>query len=109
MFKKIFGKLFKSVDERAEEDDEYFKRTANKYYKSDDTPHFGEDYFKGTGEEDMRKSQEKAEPQAEQRQSRRTTTTDSGVTIIDDRDEESTKRKIFAHDEGEYVDYEVAQ
>ena len=30
---------------------------------------------------------------------------DSGVTIIDDREEEKPDRKIFESGEGEYVDY----
>ena len=106
MFKKIFGKLFKSVDDRAAEDEEYFKRTSNKYYKPDDKPHFEKGYFDGTGEETMRKrQQEAAEKQKKRQQNRRTTTTSEGITIIDDRDADEAKRKIFAHDEGEYVEY----
>lgn len=35
----------------------------------------------------------------------RTTTTDSGETIIDTRTEEQVNQKIFSKDEGEYVDY----
>lgn len=41
-----------------------------------------------------------------QRQSSaRTTQTDSGDTITDTRSEEQANRKIFAKDEGDYVDY----
>lgn len=35
----------------------------------------------------------------------RTTTTDSGDTIIDTRSQEQANKKIFSKDEGEYVDY----
>ena len=102
MLKKIFGKLFKSVDDRAAEDEEYFKRTSNKYNKPDEKPKFKEDYFKGTGEETARRLRQRA---AEKKNNRRTTTTSEGVTIIDDRDKDKVKRKIFTKDEGEYVDF----
>ena len=38
-------------------------------------------------------------------QRRRTTQTTDGVTIIDDRDPKEANKKIFAQDEGEYVDF----
>ena len=57
---------------------------------------FGEDYFKG-------KSQDQTQ-QAANKDTARKTTTSSGVTIIDDRDQED-KRKIFDHSDGEYVDF----
>ena len=86
--------------------DDYFKssnggrrqsRTQAQYEqrqqsKRDKNP-FGDDYFKS-------KSQE--QPQ-EKKDTARKTTTSSGVTIIDDRDQE---RKIFDHSDGEYVEFE---
>ena len=57
---------------------------------------FGEDYFKGA-------QQEQSKQQAEKKGTARKTTTSSGVTIIDDRDQE---RKIFDHSDGEYVEFE---
>ena len=57
---------------------------------------FGEDYFKG-------KQQEQPKQQAEKKDTARKTTTSSGVTIIDSRDQE---RKIFDHSDGEYVEFE---
>ena len=57
---------------------------------------FGEDYFKG-------KQQERSKQQAEKKDTARKTTTSSGVTIIDGRDQE---RKIFDHSDGEYVEFE---
>ena len=57
---------------------------------------FGEDYFKGT-------QQEQSKQQADKKDTARKTTTSSGVTIIDDRDQE---RKIFDHTDGEYVEFE---
>ena len=59
---------------------------------------FGDDYFKG-------KQQEQPQAQAEKKDTARRTTTSSGVTIIDDRDQEE-KRKIFDHSDGEYVEFE---
>ena len=57
---------------------------------------FGDDYFKGKQQE---------QPKADQKNTARRTTTSSGVTIIDDRDQEE-KRKIFDHSDGEYVEFE---
>jgi hypothetical protein len=59
---------------------------------------FGDDYFKG-------KRQEQTKADKKEDTARRTTTTSSGVTIIDDRDTED-KRKIFDHSDGEYVEFE---
>ena len=79
--------------------DEEFQRMANKHYRSnsDDGPHFDEDYFKGSSSAGGDRHQ--------QRRQRRTTRTASGVTIFDDRDPNVAQRKIFNHDEGEYVDF----
>ena len=100
--------LKKAADERAArkaaEEDEYFKRTSTKNYrKAEEEPQFSKDYFKGA--EDTPKEQPKEEPNPEP-PTRRTTTTDSGVTIIDDRSEQATDRKIFDDSEGEYVEFE---
>ena len=57
---------------------------------------FGDDYFKGA-------QQEQPKQQTEKKDTARKTTTSSGVTIIDDRDQE---RKIFDHSDGEYVEFE---
>ena len=57
---------------------------------------FGDDYFKGT-------QKEQSTQQTDKKDTARRTTTDSGVTIIDDRNED---KKIFTHDDGEYVEFE---
>ena len=83
--------------------DEAFRRMADKnYYRHyhDDPPPFADDYFKG----DPDGSRKKQQKQQEQQRTRRTTRTAGGVTIIDDRDP-NARKKIFAKDEGEYVDY----
>ena len=99
----------KEQKERNPFSDDYFKgskggrrqsRTQAQYEqreqpKRDKNP-FGDDYFKGT-------QQEQPKQQAEKKDTARKTTTSSGVTIIDDRDQE---RKIFDHSDGEYVEFE---
>jgi len=84
--------------------DENFRRMADKHYyriHHDDTPPFADDYFKGDPDGSRRKQQQEQE---RQQQTRRTTRAAGGVTIIDDRDP-NARKKIFAQDEGEYVDF----
>ena len=92
-------------------DNDYFKSNRNSrgrhrrsrtqaQYEEREQPRrenpFGEDYFKSTQQES---------PQADKKDTaRKTTTTSSGVTIIDDRDA-GDKRKIFDHSDGEYVEF----
>jgi hypothetical protein len=86
--------------------DDAFQRMANKYYyrnHKDDEPQFDSDYFKGNGT-GPGNGKQKTNGQQGTKQ-RRTTRTAQGVTIIDDRDPGVADRKIFTHDEGEYVDF----
>ena len=83
--------------------DEAFRRMADRNYyrnKRDEGPMFDEEYFKGDPNGQRAKQQQQQEQQ--QQHTRRTTKTKDGFTIIDDR---APGKKIFAHDEGEYVDY----
>lgn len=101
-----FRKILKQAADAREarriaEEEEYFKRTSTKHYRkaeTEDTPKFRDDYFKSSAHEEP-----KQKPQQETT-ARRTTQTDSGVTIIDDRG--GTDRKIFNDSEGEYVEFE---
>ena len=98
----------KEQKERNPFSDDYFKgsksgrpksRTQAQYEQREQPKRenpFGENYFKG-------KQQEQPKQQAEKKDTARKTTTSSGVTIIDDRDQE---RKIFDHTDGEYVEFE---
>ena len=61
---------------------------------------FGNDYFKSASSTKSKNKQKK-----EQQKTTRSTTTSSGVTIIDDREVEE-KKKIFDHNDGEYVEFE---
>ncbi|MBQ9356644.1 MAG: DUF4834 family protein [Prevotella sp.] len=90
--------------------DDAFQRMANKNYyrdRQDNGPQFESDYFRGngTGPAGSRKTQDS---QQSSRQ-RRTTRTAHGVTIIDDRDPGVAERKIFTHEEGEYVDFKEVE
>ena len=69
---------------------------------------FGDDYFKSSdgssnqSRKTNRTSQTQSSQQADKKTARRTTTS-SGVTIIDEREAD---KKIFNHDDGEYVEFE---
>jgi biopolymer transport protein ExbB/TolQ len=67
---------------------------------------FGDDYFKSsdTGPHQSNRTQQTKRTQEQsQKTTTRKTTTSSGVTIIDEREED---KKIFTHDDGEYVEFE---
>ena len=66
---------------------------------------FGEDYFKSSDDpqtQQKRRQRAKQGAGADKKTARRTTTS-SGVTIIDEREAD---KKIFSHDDGEYVEFE---
>ena len=73
---------------------------------------FGDDYFKSSdgpqqqaqqrGPQRGRQQSQQQTQQSNQKTARRTTTS-SGVTIIDEREAD---KKIFNHDDGEYVEFE---
>ena len=129
--KKFFGKLKEAHEERKfRKDEEYFKRTSNKYYRpeEEDKPQFSEDYFKSSDDEATRKEREQREQEAREKVKRQVRGEDpidestgnqkeepwdtrhmkfsNGVTIIDDRDPSKAERKIFAPNEGEYTEFE---
>lgn len=80
--------------------DEEFERLSKKYYKRTDTNDldFDDDYFKTTDK------QQKQKKQSQQQTNSRTFRTADGITITDQRAPNRDK-KIFAQDEGEYVDF----
>ena len=80
------------------DDEETFRRMAEKHYREKKGTHdFAKDYFKSKSSG--------SDGAASQEQATRRTTTQEGVTIIDDR-ARSQKKKIFNDDEGEYVEFE---
>ena len=67
---------------------------------------FGDDYFKSSDSSSHQTHQTHQTHQAHQQSEKKTarrTTTSSGVTIIDEREDDN---KIFTHDDGEYVEFE---
>ena len=65
---------------------------------------FGDDYFKSAdGPRTSQKSNQTRYSQQSEKTTTRKTTTSSGVTIIDEREAD---KKIFSHDDGEYVEFE---
>lgn len=83
------------------DDEETFRRMADKHYRGKDDPKFDKDYFKGC-------SSSRGSQRQGQTTQRTTTTTAEGVTIIDDRTQ-NERKKIFGKDEGEYVDYQEVE
>ncbi len=84
---------------------EEFERMANKYYRKQENTNdiFDDNYFKGTGWKNEQAGQQQSRQQGPSQNRRRTTS--GGVTIEDRRDPSQINKKIFAHDEGEYVDF----
>ena len=65
---------------------------------------FGDDYFKSAdGPRTSQKSNQTRYSQQSEKTATRKTTTSGGVTIIDEREAD---KKIFSHDDGEYVEFE---
>jgi hypothetical protein len=92
---------------RSQMDDDEYQRMADKNYyrkRRNTGPMFDEEYFKGDPNGWRNRTQ--ANQQQQQQKQRRATNTASGVTIIDDRDPSVANKKIFAKDEGDYVDYQ---
>jgi biopolymer transport protein ExbB/TolQ len=64
---------------------------------------FGDDYFKSSDSGSHQTHQTHQAHQQSEKKTARRTTTSSGVTIIDEREAD---KKIFNHDDGEYVEFE---
>ena len=78
--------------------DEDFERLSKKFHKrGTNNVNFDSDYFKGTGKQQQQGN-------AKKQTQRATFHTKEGVTIVDERTPQSNK-KIFAQDEGEYVEF----
>ena len=82
--------------------EEEFERLSKKNYRRKDYEgfDFDADYFKTTDNNQKQKKQKKNQQQT----SSRTFRTADGITITDQRNSHREK-KIFAQDEGEYVDF----
>ena len=107
-------KGFKIVKKMAsgEMTDEEFERLSKKFHKAGGTT-FNNDYFKGASTTQQQYQQQARQnarngqgSQGDQslKQERSTFKTKEGVTIVDERSSQNNK-KIFAQDEGEYVEF----
>ena len=99
---------------KQEAEDNYYRSQKRKEQKEKNP--FGDDYFKSASSKKQRAKsqyQPRQEPfqekvrqeQPKEDTARSTTTTSSGVTIIDDRGSDE-KRKIFERSDDEYVEFE---
>ena len=99
---------------KQEAEDNYYRSQKRKEQKEKNP--FGDDYFKSASSKKERAQsqyQPRQEPfqekvrqeQPKEDTARSTTTTSSGVTIIDDRGSDE-KRKIFERSDDEYVEFE---
>ena len=84
--------------------EEEFERLSKKNYRRRDNEgfDFDADYFKTTDKKQKQKKQN------QQQSSSRTFRTAEGITITDQRNSHRDK-KIFAQDEGEYVDFKEVE
>ena len=98
--RKIIQKAADARDARRQaEEDAYFRRTSDKYYR-DEGPQFEDDYFKGNNEQ----SKYDHSRYYGNATSRQEMGTDDGVTVVDSR--RRAGKKIFDDSEGEYVEFE---
>ena len=95
-------KSFRQLRKAAEDQFELHQKRKEQKEKNP----FGDDYFKssdGPQQQARQRRQQSGQQEAKENTARRTTTTSSGVTIIDEREAD---KKIFSHDDGEYVEFE---
>jgi predicted membrane protein len=103
-------KGFKIVKKMAsgEMTDEEFERLSKKFHKAGGTTFkFDNDYFKGastTQQQYQKQNGRNGQGGQSLKQERSTFKTKEGVTIVDERSSQNNK-KIFAQDEGEYVEF----
>ena len=103
-------KGFKIVKKMAsgEMTDEEFERLSKKFHKAGGTTFkFDNDYFKGastTQQQYQKQNGRNSQGGQSLKQERSTFKTKEGVTIVDERSSQNSK-KIFAQDEGEYVEF----
>ena len=103
-------KGFKIVKKMAsgEMTDEEFERLSKKFHKAGGTTFkFDNDYFKGAGttqQQYQKQNGRNGQGGQSLKQERSSFKTKEGVTIVDERSSQNSK-KIFAQDEGEYVEF----
>ena len=105
----VINFTYKSFRQLRKAAEDQFELNQKRKEQKEKNP-FGDDYFKSSdsGSQQRAKQTHKTQQsQQGQQQSQKTTTrkttTSSGVTIIDEREAD---KKIFNHDDGEYVEFE---
>ena len=99
----IINFTYKSIRQMRNTVEDQFELHQKRKEQKEKNP-FGDDYFKSSDgpKQQRQQKQQKGQQQADKKTARRTTTS-SGVTIIDEREAD---KKIFNHDDGEYVEFE---
>ena len=99
----IINFTYKSIRQMRNTVEDQFELHQKRKEQKEKNP-FGDDYFKSSDgpKQHRQQKQQKGQQQADKKTARRTTTS-SGVTIIDEREAD---KKIFNHDDGEYVEFE---
>ena len=111
----VISSAYKGVRKIKQEAEDNYYRSQKRKEQKEKNP-FGDDYFKSASSKKQRAQsqyQPRQEPfqekvrqeQPKEDTARSTTTTSSGVTIIDDRGSDE-KRKIFERSDDEYVEFE---
>ena len=108
----VINFTYKGVRQMRKAVEDQFELNQKRKEQKEKNP-FGDDYFKSSDgpqqqarqrgpQRGRQQTQQQTQQQAEKNTARRTTTS-SGVTIIDEREAD---KKIFNHDDGEYVEFE---
>ena len=108
----VINFTYKGVRQMRKAIEDQFELNQKRKEQKEKNP-FGDDYFKSSDgpqqqarqrgpQRGRQQTQQQTQQQAEKNTARRTTTS-SGVTIIDEREAD---KKIFNHDDGEYVEFE---
>ena len=110
----VISSAYKGVRKIKQEAEDNYYRSQKRKEQKEKNP-FGDDYFKSASSKKQRAQsqyqprqepfQEKVRQEQPKEDTARSTTTSSGVTIIDDRGSDE-KRKIFERSDDEYVEFE---
>ena len=99
----VINFTYKGVRRLREAAEEQFELNQKRKEQKEKNP-FGDDYFKSSDSSKQKREQRSQQrTQQADKNTARKTTTSSGVTIIDEREPD---KKIFTHDDGEYVEFE---
>ena len=103
----IINFTYKGVRQMRKAVEDQFELNQKRKEQKEKNP-FGDDYFKSSDGQQQKFHQQRQQGGQQTRQqagktNARRTTTSSGVTIIDEREAD---KKIFNHDDGEYVEFE---